>query len=78
MGKEGKRYPIFIDGIGLPFVVVLFVEAVFLDPLADVDGLERDRRLVYKEVSMSGFASAWSAGEDDDWAFGHIGGGLEK
>lgn len=71
--KERETYPVFVDGVGLPFFVVLFVETAFLDPLADIDGSEGDGRLADEEIGMGGLASAWSTGEDDNWSFGHVG-----
>ena len=64
--KNVRAYFVFIDSIALPFVVVRFVETLFLDKVAYVEVLERDRRFLGQKLGVGCLSSARSASDDDD------------
>jgi len=67
----GPTHSVLIDGIALPLLVVLLVEAALFDELAHVDVRERDGRLVDEQCCMGGLACARGTSDNDNRCFWH-------
>ena len=61
-----NAHPVLVDGVALPFLIKLLIEALLFDHLADIDVFQWDWGFLDEKLGMGCFAGAGRPGNDND------------
>ena len=64
-GRDKQTRLVFVDGITLPFLIVLFVQVLLLDQFAYVDVFERDWGFFREQLCMGCLARSRGTCDND-------------